>query len=418
MKTRLLIVSLFFLIGMVFNAPPSLADGGLNLSASGIYNPVTGNINYTAHWSVASSSSFSSLNITASLPSGTSFASVGDNGQNTASGFNWSLGAPAAGSSGDVHFSVSVDAAKALNPWTSSVVDSLPGTASSIPANFQNPQNALGAANATSFALGFASSSLPQLTLSFDLPAINATGSDITIFSTSPAASALVYASNDLTNWVPLGSVTGTASLDLGSLPSAKYIRITANPASVTSGNGYEIDAVQMLNLFPLSCNLTSHVIATGSGTSAATAQTDARVDIVPTCNAGQGSGGSGISGISGISGGFGGFGTRTPTTTPVAGPSGLSSSSTPSGPSGSGSAPFITSPPTSGGGGGPAIGGGISTTTPEGMGGGNEIPPQVLGAITLPRTGFDLRPIFVLIVFELLIIIIEFRNRFVGKQN
>jgi hypothetical protein len=129
-----------------------------------------------------------------------------------------------------------------------------------------NPANALGAADNFDngalpigfFSLGFGGS----ITLEMSGPICNTNGSaaDFTIFETSygsPSCNsfperARVWVSQDGCSWIELTSeaapICQNASLDLGFLPWAKYVRITdvSSPSSFgLSGDGYDVDAVE-----------------------------------------------------------------------------------------------------------------------------------------------------------------------------
>jgi hypothetical protein len=142
---------------------------------------------------------------------------------------------------------------------------SLPTLISTPVASRSNPANALGLADNLDngaapigfYSLGFGGT----ITLEMSGPICNTNGSapDLTIFETSygtPSCGsypekARVEVSQDGCKWVDLtesGPICQNASLDLGCLPWAKYVRISdvSDPSSFGSGaDGFDVDAVE-----------------------------------------------------------------------------------------------------------------------------------------------------------------------------
>lgn len=110
-------LSPFMLVGMIFLfASQALADNSLTLAENGLYDPATGSINYTLSWSFASSTLLSNLTISNNIPLGTTFVSLDKGGVVASGGINWNVGPQNGPATGSVGFTVSVDAAQALNP--------------------------------------------------------------------------------------------------------------------------------------------------------------------------------------------------------------------------------------------------------------------------------------------------------------
>ena len=389
-------VSLIILLGVSFGALASAdnASQPITLTRSGTYDASNGTITYQTNWSVASANPISNLVLNEPIPLGTTFVSASGGGNLANNAVVWNLGVQPGGATGTVTSIVSVDAALALNRWANRVVSYTPGTTkqgSSLPALISNPSNALGQADGNFVALGFGSTDVGgQIVLAFSLPIINGPGADLKIFgldTTNPQNKVLVEVSNDLTNWVTLGTALGSSEFDLGNLGSANYVRLTGLSDRAQygpTGEGAYVDAVENLHLYPLSCGIVDILTASGSAANSNFAvSSPIRTDLVQDCGAGSGSGASGIPGVSG---------SGTPSissggTTPP--PAGGSASA---GNQGGGGGSTAQSAPIGGGGGSggsaPSGGGsslpagqvaGVSTTTPEGLGGFEE---------SLPRTG------------------------------
>jgi hypothetical protein len=95
-----------------------------------------------------------------------------------------------------------------------------------------------------------------ELVLKFERPVQNnnGTAADLRIVEVDEGPRgatdrARVSASYDGVTWVALGTVTGTGQVDLGSLPSARYVKIVdATTTGIQSGtDGYDVDAVEVL---------------------------------------------------------------------------------------------------------------------------------------------------------------------------
>lgn len=99
------------------------------------------------------------------------------------------------------------------------------------------------------YSLGFDAG---KLTLGFTNFIVNGPGNDITVYEVTggppyPDEKVLVEASQDNITYVVLGTLTKDASIDLGILPWAKYVRLTeaSNKALFEStADGYDVDAV------------------------------------------------------------------------------------------------------------------------------------------------------------------------------
>jgi len=135
---------------------------------------------------------------------------------------------------------------------------------SDVPANRSNPAEALGAPGAGStvfVTLGFSGS----IVLHFDNHIINGAGPDVRIYESSlaqnyPLERAQVFASQTGTGWTLIGTADNsdncnctqnTTDLDLGALPSARYIRLvdTTNPAlHSNTADAFDLNSVQALN--------------------------------------------------------------------------------------------------------------------------------------------------------------------------
>jgi Ca2+-binding RTX toxin-like protein len=141
---------------------------------------------------------------------------------------------------------------------------------SDVTAVRSNPANALGSpSNNAFYTLGFSGS----IVLHFDNTILNGTGADVRIYEASiaqnyPLERARVEARMTETgSWVQIGfadnsdncnCAQNTTDLDLGSLTSAHYIRITdvTNPAPHSpTADGFDLNAVQALHT---SCQATS----------------------------------------------------------------------------------------------------------------------------------------------------------------
>lgn len=161
-----------------------------------------------------------------------------------------------------------------VGPWADEVVSFSQGLrANNTPvlAERSNPNQALGTAEGTDtvnfVSLGFGG----ELVLKFDNCILNGEGNDIEIVETSygsPTCSSYpetvrIYASQDNSSWVDLGTSCLDGACDLGSLSWAKYVKLVdESDSSKFSGtaDGFDIDGVRALHSFetcpaePLTC--------------------------------------------------------------------------------------------------------------------------------------------------------------------
>jgi hypothetical protein len=369
-----------FLFNSAFAAPMA----NIEVTQTRSYSTITGNINYFIDWKVTGNGALQGIVIADEIPAGTTFVTAGS-GYNMSGNFvSWILGDKNAGERGRLTLEVSVDAAKSMDPWASSVVSFKPGLRNDGSALLSTSTGAiLGKDDNTPVPLGLGGSIIVE----FDFPAENATGSDVTIFRTGGSGSpesADIFGGNNLQDWVYLGTLSGSGSVDFLALPSVRYVKVTDVTAK-TSGptEGFKLDAVTFLHLVPASCDLQNSVTATGVSESEQVRSISTVVtDIHSGCSTaysgssihpGAGGGSSSPPGGSGPS--TGGSGGSAPALLPAPSPS-----------SGGGSNPPTPVPES------PANG----VTIPEGRGGG-----EVLGGVTkLPRTGGGMEIALLIIVF------------------
>lgn len=396
----------FLVTGILIRVTSAAAAGNVTVTTNGFYDPGTGQIQYHVHWQAVQP--VTQVQISATLPAGTTFLSAGENGLHSGNMVIWNLQS-ATLTSGDVQYTVILDAAAALSPWAGKVISFAAGNgqATTVPPSLQDATAALSAPDGKVVALGTHSGAIPnsaQLVLQFNAPVSNASGTDIQIFSPNSAEQAHVETSIDGSNWTDQGTVIGSGFVDLGTVATAQYLRLTDTTSGVTNSFGYEIDAVKNLHAIPFSCGIQDQVTVTVlNGSAVDMASASGRVDLVSGCAGSYGN--SGISGIVSI-------GTATSTdatgTVPIL-PGSNGSSTTTATSTGSNILPVGDSSGTSGGtngtslvpsttgnsgsgssssaGGGGTPNGGTPVLQPTDAGGSNE--PQVLGTATsLPRTG------------------------------
>lgn len=153
-------------------------------------------------------------------------------------------------------------------PWADTVVDSSQGlkkNGTAVAADRSDTSDAIGPAESAGtpydnpvvagsfYALGFGG----WIIVSFDNYIVNEAGDDlqlyeVTVGTSYPDEKVMVEASQDGLSWTVLAtSTTRDATLDLGVLPWAQYVRITdvSNPAIFEStADGYDLDGVLALH--------------------------------------------------------------------------------------------------------------------------------------------------------------------------
>ncbi len=357
--------------------PTSTGTGQASLSGTGTYDSQTGQIHYQLSFQAPTGTAVSLM---VPIPAGTTFVPSSTPGTLNNKAVVWDVRGSTATS---VTFSVLVDAAHMLDPWASTIVSVNPGTDRfgnriAIPAADQ--KQALGQGDGNSVPLGFGGS----MVLAFKMPIINGPGDDVAVYTPDSLGQAIkVEASQNGSDWLTLGTFHQSGSADLGSLPSATFIRLTdVSPISSSNDLGYSIDAVRQLQLVPFSCGIVTNPTLVGQFGTLATASI--RTDIVQGCG-----GGSGMSGVpmSGVSPPATPTSSQTstgsvPTASNTNGGSGSSTGSPGSNPAGAAAEPT-----------GPYIGSNGLLHLPLSSGGGAGSPSgEVLGAgTTLPRTGIPL---------------------------
>jgi hypothetical protein len=131
------------------------------------------------------------------------------------------------------------------------------GNGTVMPIARRNPSEALGLSDPDPLDPYWVSLGLGgELVLKFDRPVQNNNGTapDLRLVEVDEGPRgatdrAHVLASYDGVTWVRLGTVTGTGEVDLGSLPSARYVKIVdATTTGIHAGtDGYDVDAVEVL---------------------------------------------------------------------------------------------------------------------------------------------------------------------------
>lgn len=265
----------------------------ITLEKEGVYNSGTGTLTYTIDWAVVGEGS-TDVTITDQLPSGTTYVPASaDNGGVYNGGtetITWVLGNHAAGDSGSVSFMATLDAALALNQWASTVVSFAQGKqanlVSAVDGNRSDPAQALGVAQTVGsiydnplpdfigkfVSLGFTDQPTGgELVLAFDQPLHNGTGPDVKVFEVTggdnyPDEHIKVSVSNDNSTWSDVGVVIRDGTVDLGANPYANYLKLTDTSdknAFESTADGFDVDAVQALQLVPPMCSVTNVAEAT-----------------------------------------------------------------------------------------------------------------------------------------------------------
>ena len=257
----------------------------LSLEKTGVYDPATGQIDYSINWNVTGEGTLYDVTITDTVPTGTTFVSADNSGTELLGVVTWLLDAKTAPASGTVHMIVSVNS---YEPWADTVVDYNPGLqkgGGALPAERTDTNQALGAdvdndaAPINFVTLGFGG----DLVLGFNNYILDGTGADIHVIETSwgnpPAASypekLEVLASQNGTTWASLGTQTRSEvnhdnDFDLsGLLPWAKYLKLVDKtdaswPGWDSAADGYDVAAVQALHSAPAECSLDNSAHITG----------------------------------------------------------------------------------------------------------------------------------------------------------
>lgn len=344
-------ITVFLCFLLSFSSALAQQAPALSLVQTADYDSKTGSIAYRLTWKIGGGAA-QNVVVSNTIPVGATLApQTGAGGGQTLS---WKLGDRSAGEQGELVFTVGVDAARSLSTYAMNVVQ-FTGTST------VDTSLALGAPNTKGVLLGPGES----LTVRFPVTVHNATGTDLGIFAVG-GGEARVEVSNNLTDWIAVGAVSGSGEVDLGSLPEAVYARVTG------VSDRFELDAAGALHKFPFACALLNQATITANIHGQFTQSVSSTsTDLHAGCNAAYS--GSGIP--TGVGGG---------SVNPPEASSGGSGSST-------------TTP------GGHVQG--IATTTPEGAGG-FSLPPfgdvgggEVAGTMTLPRTGAMLEYGFLLLV-------------------
>lgn len=254
-------------------------------SKTATYDSTTGTLHYAISWNVKGG--IANVTLVDALPTGITYvAGSADNGGTYDSGtrtLTWALGSHVGGDSGVVKFDATLDAALALNQWASSVTSFTQGTdadlATAVDAARSNPVQALGPAETSGalydnplpdfagkfVSLGFTNNPTGgELVLGFDQDIYNGPGNDLQIFEVTSGdvygnESAKIAVSNDNSTWTDVGVVVRDGGVDLGSVTSAKYVRITDTSDKTQfepTADAFDVDAVKALQLVPNICNV------------------------------------------------------------------------------------------------------------------------------------------------------------------
>ncbi len=249
------------------------------------YDSTTGTLHYAISWNVKGGTA--NVVLTDALPAGITYvAGSADNGGTYDNGtrtLTWNLGSHVGGDSGVVKFDATLDAALALNQWASSVKSFTQGKdadlTTAVDAVRSNPAQALGPAETSGalydnplpdyvgkfVSLGFTNNPTGgELVLGFDHDIYNGPGNDLQIFEVTSGdnygneSAKIAVSSNDST-WTDVGVVVRDGGVDLGSVTSAKYVRITdtSNKAEFEpTADAFDVDAVKALQLVPNVCKV------------------------------------------------------------------------------------------------------------------------------------------------------------------
>lgn len=274
------------------------------LQKEGEYNPSTGVITYTIDWTVIGDGTVNPLVITDVIPTGTEYIDgSADNGgtfDSLLDTLTWNLGSKNSGTSGSVSFKVEVDASLFGEGWATTVVsfnqgvrkngtpvlpertapinDLVLGAAESLGTLYDNPAAALFGTYAS---LGFTDEpNGGALTIAFDKPVANGPGNDIKVFEVTgspnpedpesfyPDEEIRVEVSDDNSTWTDIGVIVRDGEVDLGSVGTANFVRLTGitDPALFENiddlADNYDVDAVRALNLIPEVCSIENTAVA------------------------------------------------------------------------------------------------------------------------------------------------------------
>jgi hypothetical protein len=146
-------------------------------------------------------------------------------------------------------------------------------------ANRSNPSKALHVAQSTGLiydepvapflnefvSLGFNQSPVGgQLVVAFNSPVYNGLGDDLKVYEITggenyPDEKVSVAVSNDNSNWTDVGVVVRDGSVDLGSVSSANYVKlsgVSVRADFASDADNYDVDAVQRLHNHPFVCSI------------------------------------------------------------------------------------------------------------------------------------------------------------------
>ncbi len=256
----------------------------VNLSKSASYATSTGEITFTIDWAV-SNGNVSNLVITDPIPAGLSFVSATLGGEvlTTPGTVTWNLGAQTSGSSGSVSFIASLDAWNANLKWASGSEQNNQAkrkNGTNILSDRTDPTKMFGAPQSAGnpydtvvpnsfFSLGFDNGSI---VVTFGGTIFNGPGNDVKVYeitggTTYPDEKVKVEAWNGI-GWTILGTVTRDQAVDLGSLATTSKIRLTEDSNKTLfeqEADGYDVDAVEALNILPNVCDVKNTAYAVAS---------------------------------------------------------------------------------------------------------------------------------------------------------
>lgn len=271
----------------------------LEITKSASYATSTGEITFNINWSV-NNGDVSNLVITDPVPTGLTFISADNGGTHDAGNpgvVTWNLGSQTSGANGTVSFVASLNAWNSGLKWASGYESNNQAKrkdGTNVLAERTDPTDMFGApqsagnptdtvVNGSFFSLGFDNG---NVVVTFSGTIFNGPGNDVKVYEvtggTYPDELVNVDAWNG-SSWTSLGTVTRDGSVDLGSLSSTTKIRLTeaSNKALFEStADGYDVDAVEALNLLPNVCGVDNTVTATASYGEEGTLRASASVNL------------------------------------------------------------------------------------------------------------------------------------------
>lgn len=272
----------------------------LNLVKSASYATSTGEITFNIDWSV-NNGDVSDLVVTDAVPTGLTFISADNGGTHDAGTpgvVSWNLGSQSSGANGTVSFVASLNAWNSGLKWASGYEDNNQAKnkdGSNIALDRKNPASMFGApqtagniydtvVNGSFFSLGFDGG---NIVTTFDGTIFNGAGDDLKVYEVTGGTNypdeLVKVEAWDGTQWVDLGNVNRDGSVDLGSLSSTTKIRLTdASNKSLfeATADGYDVDAVEALNILPNVCGVDNTVTATASYDDDGTIRASASVNL------------------------------------------------------------------------------------------------------------------------------------------